>query len=170
MLDQLILVRHGKAVKRGPGVEDEGRALTDKGTLEMRQAVPPLVRLIGSRKIIIWSSPLRRAVQTASILADALGVEQVVEVPCIGDGDWPRFTRELVRVGSAEVLVVVGHQPYLSEWSKLLAGTPLPYKKGAAAGFQLRSYHPTQGDLLWFMQPQFLKLLGLTSSPPLPPA
>jgi len=170
VLGQLILVRHAKAVKRKPGIEDERRALSDKGILEMRQAVLHLARLIDSRKVIIWSSPLRRAVQTASILADALGVEQIVGVPCIGDGDWPSFTRELVQAGSAEVLVVVGHQPYLSEWSKLLAGTPLPFKKGAAAGFQLRSYHPLQGDLLWFVQPQFLKLFGLTTAPPLPPA
>lgn len=160
MIEELILVRHGKAEEQSQAVEDAGRVLTVKGSLEIHQISPHLTRLISNPDISIWSSPLPRASQTASIIAESLGVNQILKFEFISIGDWKALRRELVHSQPSGSLVLVGHQPYLSELSEQLAGLCLPFKKGAAAGFRIKSIDPPRADLLWFMQPKILKRLS----------
>ncbi|MEQ8200226.1 MAG: histidine phosphatase family protein [Syntrophomonadaceae bacterium] len=174
VIEELILVRHGKAEDRAEMADDTQRALTDKGIRELQRTLPGLVSLIGAqRNTLLWSSPLKRAAQTAAFIADSLGIADVNEFEFIGDGDWKAFSRKLAGVKQPGCLIVVGHQPYLSDWSQSLAGLPLPFKKGAAAGFRLNSSSPLKGELLWFLQPKALKRLDIRSAdfpPPMPPA
>ncbi len=160
IIKELILVRHGKAEEQSPAVEDASRLLTVKGSLEIRQIMPHLTRLISNPNISIWSSPLPRASQTASIIAKSLGVHPVLEFEFIGIGDWKALRRELAHSQPSGSLVLVGHQPHLSELSEQLVGLCLPFKKGAAAGFRIKSIDPPRADLLWFIQPKILKRLS----------
>ncbi|NLN88134.1 MAG: phosphohistidine phosphatase SixA [Syntrophomonadaceae bacterium] len=170
MIDELILVRHGKAEDRGRTINDNHRTLTDQGIKEFQQILPGLVSLIGTgQEVRLWSSPLKRAVQTAAMISDSLGIGTVHEFKFIGDGNWKAFSRQVAGQRLPGCLIVIGHQPYLSEWSASLTGLYLPFKKGSAAGFRLKTHSPLQGDLLWFLQPKAFRRLDSKSAEILPP-
>src|SRR3954447_24174210 len=65
---RVVIVQHGEKV---PTAGDPG--LTDRGCEQVRAAAR---RIAGAEQpAAVWSSPLRRALETASILAEELGVE-----------------------------------------------------------------------------------------------
>lgn len=173
MINELILVRHGKAEDRAKIADDAQRALTEQGVKEFRQSLPGLFGLIGTQQnTLVWSSPLLRATQTAALITDSLRISEAHEYEFIGDGDWKAFSRRLAGVKQSGSLIVVGHQPYLRDWSQSLTGLPLPFKKGSAAGFRLKSLTPLQAELTWFLQPKALRRLDtpgpdISSPPPL---
>lgn len=159
MIRELILIRHGKAEERDSNPNDAKRELTEKGKQELKKIIPSLKNCLKPHiKIHIWSSPLIRASQTAKIIADKLKVKEITYYEFIEDGDFLGFSREVSKVSQQPIcLIVVGHEPYLGDWSEKISGYKLPFKKGAMAGFKLLSAIPLQGDLQWFIQPRILK-------------
>lgn len=157
---QLVLVRHGKAEDRTLFKDDAARPLTAAGEQELMDIMPHLRLFVPSNQDIrIWSSPLPRAVQTAAILADIFKSPPVSVYDFISQGDWAALADELVKIQPPLTVIIVGHEPHLSEWSDLISGCQLPFKKGAAAGYKLTSLYPLEGDLRWFVQPGVLKKL-----------
>lgn len=83
----MILVRHGQSefnlhfgrTRVDPGIRDP--ALTDLGQAQARETAAALVGL-GIRRLV--SSPYTRAVQTASVIADALGLAITI-TPLVGE-------------------------------------------------------------------------------------
>ncbi|MBP2527283.1 histidine phosphatase family protein [Rhodococcus sp. PvP104] len=75
MTSQLYLVRHGQTALNAEG---RLRGLADPPLDEIgqRQAAAVAIALSGTGANRVLSSPLRRAVRTAQIIADALGIEQ----------------------------------------------------------------------------------------------
>jgi phosphohistidine phosphatase SixA len=166
---ELILLRHGDAEDVSPtGIEAE-RNLTEQGSKKLRKALPGLKALIeDNAKVRIWTSPLKRAVQTAAILAECLGAESAELHPELEHGEWPTFIRAVRELDDTTCLILVGHEPHWGQWSELLGGTMLPFKKGAAAGFEFdpSSWDPLgngqtiwkgQSQLQWFVQPRVMK-------------
>jgi len=93
-----VLLRHGQTVlsvqKRFSGVGDQ--PLTEVG---LAQAASAAARLAGSGASAVVSSPVRRARQTAELVATALGVELALE-PGLREtdfGDWEGYTFREVR-------------------------------------------------------------------------
>ncbi|MBQ3815828.1 MAG: histidine phosphatase family protein [Clostridia bacterium] len=82
----LYIVRHGYPIY-GP-VEQ----LTDVGHRQARALVD---RMVKSGITKIYSSPLRRAIETAQPTADALGLPIGIEPWCSENLAWSRFTRDL---------------------------------------------------------------------------
>lgn len=168
---ELILLRHGDAEDQTPDKSDEERNLTEQGAKKLRKSLPGLRALIEDcSKVRIWTSPLNRAVQTAEILAECLGVSAAEPHPELEKGDWNAFIREARQIDDATCLILVGHEPKWGQWSERLCGALLPFKKGAAAGFTFdpASWDPLgngeaiwQGDgqLQWFVQPKTMKNL-----------
>jgi phosphohistidine phosphatase len=129
---RLYLIRHAVAASRGPGVADSTRPLTLRGRTRFRRAVDGLRRL-GVRFDGLRHSPLRRAVETAELLAPLVAGPGVA-------------TRNLVRPPTAallaeirgECVALVGHEPMLSSLAAWLVvddktlGAKFPLKKGAA--------------------------------------
>jgi phosphohistidine phosphatase len=169
---EIILIRHGKAEERSSGRADEGRCLTAEGRRRLEKSLAGYRRFLDRHnQILIWSSPLLRAMQTADIIAGALQIESVCPCDCLSNGDFSAFLAALAAVGKDTTLILVGHEPYLSEWSQQLCGLVLPFKKGAAAGFSLTALVPPSGELLWFAQPNILmRTAGHQESIELPPA
>ena len=93
-----LLLRHGQTPlsvdKRFSGTGDP--ALTDTGR---RQAAAAAVRLAGSGATAVVSSPLRRARETAALVAEALGLDVEVEdgLRETDFGDWEGYTFGEVR-------------------------------------------------------------------------
>jgi phosphohistidine phosphatase len=120
---KVYLVRHAEAVPEGVAQRDEDRWLTARG----REAARVLARLLREMHVepdAVLSSPLPRALQTAELLADGLDYLGVVTVlPMLRPGSHPRVAaEELVRHGQS--VVVVGHEPTMSELTALLLGIP----------------------------------------------
>jgi probable phosphoglycerate mutase len=72
---RIFLARHGEAEYETALVTDDGGSLTARGREQARGLAE---RLRGERVARVWTSPLSRAVQTAEVVAAALGVDVVV--------------------------------------------------------------------------------------------
>ncbi len=125
-LVDLLLLRHGIAVERHQGADDSDRPLTPLGR-ERTFKVCCRLRDLGLISDRLYSSPYRRARETAE-LAVKSGLAPAVElVPCLkpGGDSWPLVER---LQGSC---LLVGHEPDLSRLAAALIGAP-------SAGLRLR--------------------------------
>jgi len=154
----LYLVRHGIAEDAAAGTDDKDRALTSEGTRKMTRAAIGLKRL-GIAPDVILSSPLRRAHETAALLAEAILPNRAIEIyePLAPGTAAEELMRGLRSHRAVHHLMLVGHQPDLGELaSHLLTGSvtlvPLPFKKGAVAAIDVPALPPrASGLLLWFL-------------------
>jgi len=161
---ELYIVRHGVAEPRGRK-EDAMRALTAHGRRATRQAARGLLA-VGCRPDQVLTSPLRRAAETARILAEILCPE-VEPQPrdSLGPGSDPaEVGRELGR-GSTGAVMLVGHMPALAGlagWFLRARGrVEMEFKKAGACciGFD-GAPGKGAGTLLWLLQPKHLRMLA----------
>lgn len=154
----LILLRHGQAAKVDPAGRDVDRQLTEKGIQKLVRSLDGLHLLIQERAdVLIWTSPLTRARQTADVIATGFQVNPVVEKSFLENGDFSALSFELESLKPSACLILIGHEPHLGEWSQDICGCRLPFKKGAAAAFDVGPADLTGGSLLWFAQPGVLR-------------
>lgn len=166
----LYLLRHGIAVAGDePGIEsDSERPLTPKGIKRMRRAATGLRRLgIGFDTIL--TSPLIRARQTAEIVAEALGLQgQLQEISGLApESSVDNLFFGLTRFQNREHLILVGHQPLLSETAVFLlrgkrdSSLHLPLKKAGLCCIEIDAIPPGKpGTLHWLLAPKQLRLLS----------
>jgi phosphohistidine phosphatase SixA len=156
MVKELILVRHGKAEERSENLPDSDRKLTHNGKQELKTMFKVLgPYFAGRNKVKIWSSNLDRAVQTAKILSREVGNANVTFHEFVADGDFENLTKEVGRVKGAKLLVIVGHEPYLSDWTERITGTrPPEFIKGAAVSIKIDKVKPLRGELKWKLKPE----------------
>ena len=163
---KLYLIRHAIAEEHAPGRRDAERALTPEGQEKMRRAARGL-REIGVEIERILTSPIRRARETADIVAEALGRTEVRELPELSPGSEPsRLLASLEPWRDADALALVGHEPDLGQLASfLLAGSPstcsLPFRKGGVACFDGELLPGMQRlQLEWLLTPKQLRALG----------
>ena len=150
------LMRHGVAEDPRLGQSDADRALTPEGIDKLQRAAPSWRRATGKVDRIV-SSPLRRAQETARILAVALEhKEPVVVNPCLVPEADPELALELVhelRAAGCRSIALVGHEPHMGcLLGLLLTGSPrvaLPFKKGMVAAVELPHAASLVGQLRW---------------------
>jgi phosphohistidine phosphatase len=116
---ELYILRHAIAVSRETrGLpRDSDRPLTDKGRSKLRGVVRGM-KALGLSFDLVLTSPYLRALQTAEIVADALGVSNKVERTehLTPDGNPRALITLIASRGAARARVlVVGHEPYLSQ-------------------------------------------------------
>jgi len=107
---------------------------------------------------VILTSPKLRALQTAEIVAAALGRELVVEERLGAPLDLAVLERVLADAGHPQRPVLVGHDPDFSELLTLLTGAPrLEMKKGALARIDINEgLRESGGVLRWLLPPDLL--------------
>lgn len=160
---RLCVVRHGVAVARQAGVEDAGRALTPDGIARTRAAMTGLSTLLSPD--VVFTSPLRRARQTASIATEVFGLPRAVDCEPLANGQHAALLAAL-READASVAALVGHEPWLSSLVSMLVGCsggPLRVqikKAGAALVEMPDSLEPGAGTLAWLLPPTVLRRLG----------
>lgn len=161
----ICLVRHAIAVERGtPGFENDAiRPLTPKGRDRMREAARGLAALYTPQAV--FTSPLLRATQTAEILAATYRLSHPIELPALASPEVASVAAHL-RDLDAGSIILVGHEPYLSQTLSLLltgdaAALSTDLKKGAAA-LVSSAGDPDPGAcwLEWVMQPGALRLIA----------
>ena len=165
---QIYVIRHAEAQQLGQKNEfsDEKRSLTSEGRDRMRDGAKGLDKL-GVEPDLILTSPLARALETAEIVAAALGVskKEIVQTDNLKPGaSAEELFAEVKRRTGIESLALVGHEPDLSGIiSKLLrvGGIPIDLKKGAVCCVSVTETVPAlRGSLLWLLTLKQLRMLS----------
>jgi phosphohistidine phosphatase len=163
---ELYVLRHGEAGKRLPaGSNDSERALTVTGKQEIEKIAEALQEL-GIKFDFIATSPLKRASQTAEIVAKALKVKKGKlegwdELK--PEGKRPEMYRRLSQFKQQSSVLVVGHEPYLSTMIGEIVfgngtGNNVVLKKAGLARVDVTSVQPNiKAELRWLLTPRLLK-------------
>jgi phosphohistidine phosphatase len=160
----LYLVRHAIAAERGEEWPDDSkRPLTEAGINRFKEAVEGLAWLDVDIDEI-FTSPLVRAKQTATLLAHGLGNKTSVKtLDALSPGHSARqVMNELSRTAKHHRIALVGHEPGLGELAAHLIGSPraLPFKKGGVCHIAIQGLTSRRpGELVWFLPPKVLRRL-----------
>ena len=167
---QVLIVRHAIAEDYEKfaltGQADDLRPLTDKGESKMRKNIAGIKNFIPFIHRIA-TSPLRRAIQTADLLAKTypsayrdtlIALEPRGQVTLLLD-----YLQEYTE--TMRVIALVGHEPHLGELTTwLLSGRTnnwLPLKKGSACLLEFPyEIKPGQATLRWLLTPRQLRALA----------
>ena len=161
----LYLVRHGIAAEPSPAYPDDAaRPLTDEGTERLRVQFKALRRLDVEIDHVL-TSPLVRALQTATVLIDALRNAPAVSVvdALRPGGRFDELMAELARLPCVKGVALVGHEPSMGMVAASLLGArdAIPFKKGAVCRIDVAAVPPTEpGQLQWFLPPRVLRSLA----------
>lgn len=169
----VVLVRHGPAAAVDGTVvrTDAERPLSPEGRGRTAEAARGLATLL-TQPLTIVTSPLRRAQETAAILAGALplrGPLVTSEALALG-GPYEEIVGEpAVRAAGGDV-VLVGHEPSLEALASWLltgqADLRLQIRKASALAIDhLGPPRRAGGTLAWFLPPRVLRHLGGAPSP-----
>jgi phosphohistidine phosphatase len=145
----LWLLRHADAAD---GVPDDARPLTEKGIRQAHAAGQALAQL-GVKLDACLSSPKRRAMQTAELACEPLGIAVTTE-PELSGGP---FDGEELAAGLEQVMLV-GHDPSMSLALHDLTGVHSRMSKGGLAGIN-------KGELLVLLRPKELSLIAGVREP-----
>jgi phosphohistidine phosphatase len=149
----LYLLRHGQADETG---DDADRHLTAEGAATLRAAVP-LWRRLTVRPDLILSSPLPRARETAELAAKGLGVSTapVPETLLSPGADWADLANAMAAHGDAERVMLVGHEPDLSNAATQLTGAAsVRLRKGGMLCLEFPGDPEAgSGELAWLLDP-----------------
>lgn len=153
----LYIMRHGEAGPSQPWASDDARTLTDEGREELRR-IGRFLAGVGLHPDAIISSPLPRALETARIIADALGTPgAVVEDPALAPGCRPAGFQAAFHRNRGERTMFVGHEPDLSTLIGWLTGGWVEMPK---AGFARVNglFDANQAGLEWLLTPRLMAL------------
>jgi len=150
---RLYLVRHAEAIERSATTPDAARCLTTKGRLSFRK-IARRARKAGAAPVVIFTSPLLRAVQTAEILAERLKHKgEVVVAKELSPGFDLRALRALLaRAQNPMEAAFVGHEPDLGLLAAALLAVPggFPLRKGAVVAMEVeRNVLKGTAKFLW---------------------
>ena len=113
----LYLLRHGDAGKRTTvvsGRNTDDVPLTTVGREEIA-IIAKCVKTLNVRFSAIVSSPLKRAVQTARIIAQVLSMEKLsVWNELAPEGNRSKLYNKLNQYTRESTILMIGHEPYLS--------------------------------------------------------
>ena len=159
-------MRHGEAGTRNTINHDYERSLTAEGRVEMEKIAKSLKAL----KInidAIGTSPLKRARETAEIVAKVLKLTKKMEVweELSPEGEMNELFERLAKVKEDSTVLIIGHEPYLSTLVGDLisnrTGTRIVLKKGGTAKIVINSLTPkASGELRWLLTPRQMKKIS----------
>jgi phosphohistidine phosphatase len=156
----LFILRHGKAGKSSGGPDDAARGLTREGKAEIRR-VAQWMKVQEFRFDTIATSPLRRALETATVIASVSGRKDNLAIwdELAPGGDPDTVCYKAAQVGNDARVLVIGHEPGLSRLiSMIISGNPdgsIVLSKGGLAKIRNYSFGTRpSGDLQWLLTPK----------------
>lgn len=155
----LFFVRHGRAVRES-SAGDRGRELADTGIAAL-QAAAPLWRRLNLRPDVVISSPLVRALQSAELLVEGLGLREgaVVDERLEPGAGWGDLARAMAAFPDARRVAFVGHEPDFSTAVELLTGGSVRLRAGGIACVEFPGIpEPGAGELAWLLDPDLYHL------------
>jgi phosphohistidine phosphatase len=159
----LYFLRHASAGQsKKDAVKDEKRALDADGIEQCRYIGNALSALDISVDALL-SSPLKRATQTASLVGNEMGYDgkMQIEAGLRPGAGFEEFRALLGKYSKCESVMVVGHNPNLSEFLSLLisagqSDSAVDLKKGAVARVETRG---RSGTLEWLLTPKSVRTI-----------
>jgi phosphohistidine phosphatase len=159
----IYIVRHASAGQHLTNPKkDEKRPLEADG-IEQCGVVGRALAALNAQPDAIISSPLKRATQTASLIGNELGYEgKLLLDPALRpDASFADFRRMLDKYSKHEALMVVGHNPSISEFmarviAKAGCEAQVDFKKGAVARVETFRRSAT---LNWFFTPKIARAI-----------
>jgi phosphohistidine phosphatase len=156
----LHVLRHGIAIGRDdPGCPaEEERFLTPRGVRRTREAARGL-RVAGVRPDLVFTSPFRRAMQTAEIAAEELRcpAELIVTEDLLPGADPRRFLAVLAQ-RSEKSVIAAGHAPHVDLLVAAALGVP-PFTALRKAG--VACVETGEAPVLhWVLEPRQLRALA----------
>jgi phosphohistidine phosphatase len=165
----LFILRHGYAGNRlSDPMKDIKRELTISGKKEVVEIAKSLKKL-GVKFNVIFSSPFTRAFQTASIIAEEYKLTEQIEQSeeLKPDGSKGSLYNKLSKLSIDSVILVVGHEPYLSGMINDIISNDnynknrnnnIILKKAGLSRIKITSTVPKfKGELRWLLTPRILK-------------
>jgi len=149
MAAQLWLLRHGEAESEAS--DDAARELTERGERQSRAAGRALAAL-GMDFGAVYTSPKVRALRTAHLACEPLGLEPVVH-KALREGFELADARELLLAHPEQRVLVVGHDPDLTRVVSDMTGARVHFRKGGVAGVCER-------ELIALLRPRELERIG----------
>jgi phosphohistidine phosphatase len=167
-MPDLLLFRHGPSAERDPRrwPDDTERALTAPGIRETERAAKGIRRLAPTVSHVI-SSPAARALRSAELARDALGIRASVELwdELLPDSPAaPILSKAAEEISRRRFPMLVGHEPTLGELvGYALTGDEVSLVRlGKAGAVQLsfdRSVAPGAGRVDWMLDRRGLSKL-----------
>ncbi len=150
-------MRHGPAEDYSASGRDFDRALTSSGRDRVRAVALRLREMDEVPKGIV-SSPLVRAQQTAEIVAKELRTPAIeTERSLAPGGDGAAFVRGAASDGRRR-LMIVGHEPDLSELVSRLLGEPFGFDMLKAMVVGLRIVPGEKTEMRFVLDPKTLEI------------
>jgi phosphohistidine phosphatase len=155
----IYVLRHAIADDAKPGESDSARALTSEGRKKL-SSVLDRAKKAGVAPSVILTSPYVRARQTARMAGQALDCEDaVIETSALVPSGSPELVwDEITEYRSEQQIMVVGHEPLLSELVKFLLNSPalrVDMRKAALVAISLESLRGSpRGSLQWMLTPK----------------
>ena len=147
--------------------KDEKRAL-DKDGIEQCGIVGRALAALDVQVDTIISSPLKRAAQTASLVGNELSYEGKLQFEnALRPGaSYADFRRMLEKYARQEAIMLVGHNPNLSEFLGRAISGPgceanVGLKKGAVAKVDMGR---NSAALQWYFSPKILRSLHIAAA------
>ncbi len=111
---RLVIIRHGKAIK--DNFNDFDRDLNTKGISDCKNLGQVIYKMVGCPQILI-SSPAKRAIKTASIIAEVCQYKKVIEeFDFLYPGNAKSIQMAIDELDdSIDYVIIVGHNPYFEE-------------------------------------------------------
>jgi phosphohistidine phosphatase len=158
-------LRHAAAGNNFPNPsKDERRSLDEEGTLQARY-VGRLLANLDVQVDQIVSSPLKRALQTATLVANELAYEAALQThdALRPEGEWDQFQQLAQQYRKHDSVLLVGHNPSMAEFlSKIISASGaarVELKKASIAKVEMSG---RLGTLQWLVTPKIARSLQMS--------
>ena len=158
----LLLIRHAQAAEQSDTdyPDDALRPLVPKGRKVQRRMSRMLVKQ-GVVPTRVFSSPWKRAWQTARIVVEETGIGTQGRVRCEAlaqPPDLAALALEIGEIGPEETIGLVGHEPWMSALAAELlvgsaSGVRIDFPKSGVLGIETDGFEPGEGTLQFFWTP-----------------
>jgi phosphohistidine phosphatase len=156
----IYIVRHASAGQHLNNPKKDEKRPLDADGIQQCGFVGRALAALNAQPDVIISSPLKRATQTASLIGNELGYEGklALEAALRPEASFTDFRRMLDKYSKHEAVMVVGHNPSISEFlARIIAksgAAQVDFKKGAVARVETARHAAT---LNWFFTPKIAR-------------
>jgi len=159
----VYFLRHANAGERMASPKKDDKRGLDKEGIEQCGYIGRALAALDVQVDAIISSPLKRSMQTASLVGNEMGFEGKLQSDAAlrPQARFAEFRKLLDKCSRHDAIMVVGHNPNLSEFlgrviSPAGCEAAVELRKGAVARVELRR---SAGWLLWCLTPKVLRTL-----------
>ncbi len=147
---KLLLVRHGQ---QKPGDFSPSAILTPEGRSDVEKTIFHLDTQ-GFSPDSIYTSPLKRALETAGMISAHFGAPLTVEEG-LGDSFDPNVLIEILGKAKEETLCFVGHAPTLLDFARSLCSDVAPIPRGCTLILDItRTDGEIEGEIVGLVTPE----------------